>query len=797
MRVVNKFGRLTIGLVAFFLFLGDAAKAQGYSESTLLRMEFQKNIAISREALLEESAVTIQTQNLANLLIYANEIDAYMTSQVDTHLVPALYEQYIEKYDLASEGIWVNPLPLLAARNLTISDILLVELAQSISLTLSNLNRVQQKLQGMQMRMDSMVNDNSIYYMPGDSVAFLRSRDLFIETQSRIKPTYTKLHNTTAEMVFWSNRLVELAKKVSMGRSYIKSKRLFIHEYAQKKGIENIWELAPRYRSANDAFSLGWGTAISALRYFLVNNTMRLSVLLILFLVIYGLVILARNNLKGDSENQLLLQNNVVFQFPALSTLFMTGIVGLFILLTPPFIFISIFYFLCASILIFWVRRFSIHPLARLHLLIVSLFLPIFLINTLLEPVPLEIYSIFAMALLGVFFSFYLLLKRSSFAGDRTFSIVLIFIFLISQSLAAVGITFGRYNFSKILLAAGYLSLITGVLFFYLQIISAQTLQLALVGFNNVKNQGLFFRVKKLQEVRPARIRMLFFIGVFIAFMRNLYFFTYILEVFKRELAHERMIGDYTFTIGSILLFVFIIVIAILLSRIIAFMLDDGAHAAAVERGKGGVRNWVLISRLAIIISGVMLAFAAAGIEMDRVAIILGSLGVGIGFGLQAIASNLVSGVMLAFERPVEIGDMVEVGGHVGTIREIGVRSSKLEDLNGSEVIIPNGNLYNSQLVNWTINHSQKRVSVNIAIEKANDLKKAQIIIREILFSHPKIKSIPAPDVLVDNITSSEVDFKLSFWVEISDAGKVKSEVIIGIVNSFRENGIELDTEEE
>lgn len=107
----------------------------------------------------------------------------------------------------------------------------------------------------------------------------------------------------------------------------------------------------------------------------------------------------------------------------------------------------------------------------------------------------------------------------------------------------------------------------------------------------------------------------------------------------------------------------------------------------------------MLLVRITIITVGVLLAFVSAGIPMDRFAIILGALSVGIGFGLQTLINNLVSGVIIAFEKPINVGDIVEITGQTGRMKSIGIRSSVVTTWDGADVIIPNGDLLNQHLL--------------------------------------------------------------------------------------------------
>jgi potassium-dependent mechanosensitive channel len=178
--------------------------------------------------------------------------------------------------------------------------------------------------------------------------------------------------------------------------------------------------------------------------------------------------------------------------------------------------------------------------------------------------------------------------------------------------------------------------------------------------------------------------------------------------------------------------------------------------------------------------------------ELGRITIILGALGVGIGFGLQSIVNNLLSGVVLAFERPIEIGDQIEVAGRLGTIKEIGIRSSKLHNFDGSEVIIPNGDLLNQHVVNWTLSNNQRRVELILGVKYGSDLNKIKVLLEGILNDNPRIERYPLSMVLLNDFGDSSITFRLLFWTDVLIWIQVKSEVILAINECFNQNGIEI-----
>jgi potassium efflux system protein len=166
-----------------------------------------------------------------------------------------------------------------------------------------------------------------------------------------------------------------------------------------------------------------------------------------------------------------------------------------------------------------------------------------------------------------------------------------------------------------------------------------------------------------------------------------------------------------------------------------------------------------------VITIGFLLAIAAAGVEMSKLAILLGALGVGIGFGLQNIFNNLISGIILAFERPINEGDVIEVGSQLGVVKQIGIRASTIRTWEGAEVIVPNGNLISNELINWTLTDQQRRAELNVGVAYGTDPELVIQILRDCAASHSDIMKDPEPIPIFTAFGSSSLDFRLLFWI--------------------------------
>jgi small-conductance mechanosensitive channel len=195
--------------------------------------------------------------------------------------------------------------------------------------------------------------------------------------------------------------------------------------------------------------------------------------------------------------------------------------------------------------------------------------------------------------------------------------------------------------------------------------------------------------------------------------------------------------------------------------------------------------------RLVLIIVGFLFAIVASGLPVDRITIVLGALGVGIGLGLQNIVNNLVSGIILIFERPFQIGDYIELNGKKGIVRDIGIRASKLVTEEATEIIMPNGDLLSGEVINWTIRNSQVRIEIPLTVEGGHSYEELKGVIVDALKDHPDLSRSDGPRVLLNTSTEKTVSLTVLVWVaNIGQIQTIKSEVLRLLVQRLREHQI-------
>ncbi len=194
---------------------------------------------------------------------------------------------------------------------------------------------------------------------------------------------------------------------------------------------------------------------------------------------------------------------------------------------------------------------------------------------------------------------------------------------------------------------------------------------------------------------------------------------------------------------------------------------------------------------------GLVIALAAAvsmlGLDLSNLAIIAGALSVGIGFGLQNVVNNFVSGLILLVERPLKVGDWVEIGEHQGYVQRISVRATEIRTFQRSEVIIPNSELISSALVNWTHKDTYARVEIPVGVAYGSDTARVRELLLECARAHPLTNGWPAPYVLFMDFGDSSLDFELRLFIANADERlRVASDLRFAIDRAFREHGIEI-----
>jgi small-conductance mechanosensitive channel len=208
-----------------------------------------------------------------------------------------------------------------------------------------------------------------------------------------------------------------------------------------------------------------------------------------------------------------------------------------------------------------------------------------------------------------------------------------------------------------------------------------------------------------------------------------------------------------------------------------------------LERGLPYAINRVV--HYLVLLSGFVIALGAMGVDMTKFTILAGAFSVGIGFGLQNIVNNFISGLIVLFERPIKVGDTIEIDGQTGRVQRIGIRASVIQSTSGAEVIIPNGKLISDKVINWTLSSGRRQISVTVLLKLDADVGRARELVLGVARGNKHVLQAPAPEVLFVRRGIDQLEFELRVWTDALDAWmEVKSDMTAEINEALRHNEI-------
>lgn len=346
----------------------------------------------------------------------------------------------------------------------------------------------------------------------------------------------------------------------------------------------------------------------------------------------------------------------------------------------------------------------------------------------------------------------------------------------------------GYYDLSVLMLAVGIHVPEFTVLLFGLYLITMAIFHAAIKYFRQQQPEKYHPGFDKAEQKVVSILKFLAVVYWFFSLSVSFEVERLVFSSFSDFLEKERVFGDITITYGRVLSFILILVITYLFTSLLKWLIERTLKKTDLPKGVPTAIS--LTIKYFILGLGFLLALSTAGIDLGKFGFIAGALGVGIGFGLQNIVHNFISGLIMIYERPLQVGDTIEVENLLGTVNRIGIRSSNVRTFDGAEVVVPNGNLVSNQLINWTLSDNIRRVEVKVGAAYGTDPNLVISLLSKAAHANPNVLNEPLPMALFEGFGESSLDFRLLFWVPYELGLTTKSEVALAVYNIFKENNI-------
>jgi potassium-dependent mechanosensitive channel len=303
-----------------------------------------------------------------------------------------------------------------------------------------------------------------------------------------------------------------------------------------------------------------------------------------------------------------------------------------------------------------------------------------------------------------------------------------------------------------------------------------------------------FMRVVRLNK--PMLQRRICGVAEFLAFVLwlslTLSFFglrTPLITSTEAALRANLTIGSLSISLGQVLVFMLAVWASFLVSRFLRFLLEGDVYPHwQLERGIPQAISTMV--HYAVLLLGFFVALAALGVDLTKVTILAGAFTVGVGFGLQTVINNFVCGLILLFERPIKVGDIVQVDADIGEVRRIGIRACVIRTADGSEVIVPNATIISNKVTNWTFSDRYRVVEVPVTVARGVAPQRVIEVLKRVAANHPSLAKEPAPQAYVASFAPAAVSFQLRAWTDrYEDWVQVRSDLSVAVDDALtREN---------
>jgi len=571
------------------------------------------------------------------------------------------------------------------------------------------------------------------------------------------------------------------------------------------KGKLFVLDSSPLWEWRTDKSPLDFYTEINAnfedqkrtLILFTQEHFLQFLLHLFVFLFLLFTFIWTRKNyldsdLPGD-DNRLTMAY-VTIKSPLYAALVITTVLSIYFYKTVPDI---VVYFLSFVIIIpslhFFPRFVKVYNIRLLYLLVILFFLDKIQDMIVVDHLVGRVFQLIKAS--TVLYVIYMAFqkqrsKQSDNKGWQMFTKATVPVFALIILISVISNIIGAFQLSELLIEGVLTSTVYSIIFFVAAVVASSFLVI-LLRSKSVSSLKVFSENKSKFENRITYL--IYLVAIFYWFkitLSSFQLFDNVVFLYNDFLDLNWVIGKVTISMGGIISFLFILFVTFLIARLVKELINDQIIPA--RKATRGLPNaFSMVIRYVVVTLGAYIALSVVGINLGEFSLMAGALGVGLGFGLQNILHNLVSGLIVSFERPIHVGDIVEVASIMGIVTEIGVRSSKIRTFQGSEVILPNGDLLSKQVINWTLSDQKRRLEVTVRSSFNADPHEVLALLNTVLAENENILTTPSPMTLFEGYGDSALNFKVLFWVPLNIGLSTKSQVALSIYDKLKEKNIE------
>jgi small-conductance mechanosensitive channel len=662
---------------------------------------------------------------------------------------------------------------------------------------------------------DRLNFDSQTWEITSDSIISEENKLLEIDStnievlgQLKIKVDSELIELNKSKVVFtsWNDQLNKVDHSLLASLAMLKEAFSLITE-KRNKSLDNIW--IPEYNAiwkmnldidtteneinTKDQLS----SKLDLIKRYIESNTDFYYTLLFSFLFILGLIIYIRLKSKQlyDSDTQELIKDNMVVKYPVFSSFIILNFV-IFLFMDIPAELESLI--LLLSIIPFSVLLWKLNyenKLINTFLFAASCLVFIFLPTLSDQPVKLR-YALLIINLIALILLLLLKNKKELIAKENSYWLgtlpFLISLFIFLSGIAFIANIIGSVQLSLILIRT-----IIGTIIVFMIIkesvrLFESFLYLFLMGplykYSNILKEDSELVLKSIHKVLKI---IAFFLWIYVI-LDLLKIRKTIFTSFMNFINSPLQVGALSISLGNIISFFLILQVSIWISQFIRYFLDKEVYPRT-HLSTGVSSTFSLMIKYSLTFFGFLIALFGAGIEISKVAVGIGALGVGIGFGLQNIINNFVSGIILALERPIKIGDKVKVDDIEGEVKDIGLRASQIRTWDGSDVLVPNGYLISGKLTNYTFSDNKRRLNIKVNLSTDADIQKASQIILQTASQVPKVLKQPAPYLNFEGIKKGKSIITAYAWIkDYSNGISTGTDLKIAIYDALRKEGFEI-----